>query len=574
MRYVAYLIISCLLTSPVLAKYLPPTVATQGMVVSEQKIASTIGAHILKAGGNAIDAAVATGYALAVVDPCCGNIGGGGFMLIHLKSGKVVGLNFRETAPANIAPHLFFNNGKKTKASTQGYLSVGVPGTVMGLNTALKKYGTMSLQTVMQPAIQLAKKGFPLTKGNANLFNHHKPLLLKDKHIANIFFPKNRDLNAGQYLTQPQLAHTLTMISKRGSQYFYQGPIAQSIVDASRANGGVLSLKDFKQYQVRWVTPITCHYRGLTIKTMPLPSSGTTVCEILSILNGFSFPKNGFHSALVTNLNIHAMQAAFNDRNQRLGDPTLTPSATQQLLSPAYIQQLQKNINHPITTHPPGNTKEKLETTHYAVIDQYGNAVSVTYTLNGFFGAKRMAGSTGFFLNNELDDFTLKSNTKNQFHLKQGEANLIAPNKQPLSSMSPTLVLKHKKLMMILGAAGGPTIITQIVQTIENVIDFGMDIQAAINSPHYHMQGWPDITFYEPYSFSRDTQQILKNEGHRIQEKLWGKYSTWGQQAAIDISDKTGLIYGANDARRPEGAAVGVSHANITDNKQPLSQFQ
>lgn len=576
-KYYSTLLLTIL--SPVVcAKYLPPTIANKGMVVSEQKIASQVGVDILKAGGNAIDAAVATGYALAVVDPCCGNIGGGGFMLIHLKSGKNIGLNFRETAPKKIKSSLFFSAGKKTKASTLGYLSVGVPGTVMGLNSALKKYGTLSLKQVMQPAILLAKNGFILSTNNAQFFNHEKKLFSSTKNTQKIFFPDNQKWHAGDRFIQKDLAKTLSMISLKGARYFYQGPIAQAIVTASEKAGGVLSLQDFHHYHIRWVTPIHCEYRKHTIVTMPLPSSGTTVCQILSILNTFPFPKNGFHSSTVTHINTAAMQLAFHDRNQYLGDPRFTPSATRALLSSQHIKKQQEEIRHsiihihlnPQTTTSP---KEKLETTHYSTYDKEGNAVSVTYTLNGFFGSKKIAGNTGFFLNNELDDFALKKDLKNQFHLKQGDANLIAPNKQPLSSMSPTLVFNHHQLIMILGAAGGPTIITQIVQTIENVLDFDMNIQAAINSPHYHRQDSPATTFYEPQTFSLDTLKALKLMKNHLEKYLWGKYPTWGQQAAILIDPSNHLIFGANDARRPDGAAIGLSKKCLKPTNNHI-QFQ
>lgn len=554
-----------LFSSTVFSAYLPPAQGKDAMVVSAQHEATRVGIQILKKGGNAIDAAVAIGYALAVVHPCCGNIGGGGFMLIHRSNGENIFINFREKAPAHISGKDFFHADKtpNKKAVMYGYLPIGIPGTVMGLNLVLKHYGTLSLKQVMRPAINLAKKGYILERGDIRFLNYGDPFFRQQTNVAKIFLNHGQPYRAGERLKQPQLAKTLESMSKKGSRIFYHGWIAKAIVGASQKNGGVLTLKDFANYTAEIRKPIRCQYRGFTVLTAAPPSSGVTVCEILNIVSGYPLSKLGYHSAATAHDNIEAMRYAFADRNYYLGDPDFVKNPIQKLLSQSHAEKIRskilpnkagdsKDINIKIAS-----AREKANTTHYSVIDRYGNAVSVTVTLNGFFGGKIIAGNTGFFLNNELDDFTLKTGHPNQFKLIMGEANLIKPNKRPLSSMSPTIILKNGKVFMVLGAAGGPTIITSIVEAIEHVIDDGMNINAAINSPRYHMQWLPDITYLEPFCFSKDTLKILKTMGYRFhQGSVYGsKY--WGQMAAIQKDPKTKINYGANDNRRPAGLALG-----------------
>lgn len=554
----------CAATLPVFAKYLPPAQSKNGMVVSADATATKVGVSILKQGGNAVDAAVAVGYALAVTHPCCGNIGGGGFMTLHLADGKNVFIDFREKAPAAATPALYKVNGKvDSKKLLHGHLGVGIPGTVMGLNTALTRYGHLPLKTVMQPAIDLAQHGHIVSAREAKLYDMAASKLQQDIHAKATFFRHGTTVKAGTVLKQPQLASTLKLISEKGSGAFYRGPIAQEIVKDSQAHGGIMTLKDFANYNVTISKPLLCHYHGNSVLTAPPPGSGVTVCEILNIVEPYPLKKLGFHSAKGTRYTLEAERFAFYDRNQGLGDPAFVDNPVKQLLSRAHIraiqQRIEKNSVTPSATLAASKalSREKMQTTHYTIIDANMNVVSTTVTLNGFFGSKVMAGNTGILLNNELDDFAIDTSTPNQFGLIQGKANLIEGNKRPLSSMSPSIILdKQGTPILAVGAAGGSTIITSIVQTIENNLDYGMDINAAVNMPRYHMQWLPDTVFMEPYAFSADTQLALKALGyHHLKLGFFGKEPTWGQVAAI--SQHNGILYGANDNRRPDGLALG-----------------
>ncbi len=548
--------------------YLPPISADKGMVVTAQQLASQVGVDILKRGGNAIDAAVAIGYALAVVQPCCGNIGGGGFMLVHLADGKNVFIDFREKAPAAIKASYFFDaQGHEKKDALQGYLPVGIPGTVMGLNTALAKYGTLPLKTVMAPAIQLAQQGYRLSAGDVCIMSLHTEQFAQQANVTNIFLQRGKAYKVGDLLVQKNLAQTLQLISNQGTSAFYRGPIAKEIVAASTANHGVLSLTDFADYTIQITNPIECNYRGYQVITSPPPGSGITVCEILNIVSKYPLDDYGFNSVRAVHYNIEAMRYAFADRNQYLGDPDFVKNPVAKLLSSNYADAIRTSINPNVAANSEkisfNAANEKPNTTHYVVIDKKGNAVSVTYTLNGFFGAGVIAGKTGFFLNNELNDFSLKAGVANQFKLIEGNANLIAPNKRPLSSMSPTIVMKNNKPFLLLGAAGGSTIITTIVETIENVVDWHMDINSAVNMPHYHMQCLPDIVYWEQFGFSQDMLDRLQVMGYHLQMGSFFNTPTWGQGAAILIDPVTGIISGAADNRRLGGAAIGISSSPI-----------
>lgn len=539
------------------AAVLQPVAAKHGMVVSEQTLASDIGIHILKAGGNAVDAAVAVGYALAVVNPCCGNIGGGGFMTIHLANGKNIFLNFREKAPLAAKPTMFLDDKGNVLAEKNmlGYLAVGVPGTVLGLDTALKKYGTMNRETVMKPAILLAEHGYRLTSYAIQLLNDSLPYLQKQPNIAAIFLKNNKPFQPGDILIQKDLSETLKQIAAHGSDIFYKGYIAKEIVAASQKKGGILSLADFAKYSVEELTPIQCHYHGYTIISAPPPSSGgVTLCEITNILENYSLTK--VHSAQDVHFTVEAMRYAFADRNHQLGDPHFVNNPVKKLISKEYAKTIQHKIleNHAATDMTPSVeiTHQSLNTTHYSVIDKKGNAVSVTYTLNSFFGAKVIAGDTGFFLNNEMDDFAIKPGSANQFGLVQGDANNIQPGKRPLSSMTPTIILKNQKVFMVLGSPGGPRIITATLETLLNVIDYKMNIQQAVDAPRFHHQWLPDNIDYESGTFSKDTIKNLENRGYHLK---WQK--TWGAVEAILRNPADGMLYGANDGRRPDGKAVG-----------------
>lgn len=537
--------------------------STSGIVATSQSLASQVGLQILQQGGNAIDAAVAVGYALAVVEPCCGNIGGGGFMLIHLANGQDHFINFREKAPHAISAELFTDNNGNISSDimTHNYLSVGVPGSVMGLNQALKEYGTLSLQQVMQPAIKLAKQGYMLSPYSAKKIKQNLSLLKIAPNVANIFFNQGIPLHAGDRLIQTQLANTLQQIASGGTQIFYQGDIAKQIVQASNKDHGVLSLTDFKNYTIEQQKPIYCNYRGYQIISAPPPSSGgVTLCEMLQILQYYPLKKWGYHSVESAHINIEAMRYAYADRNQYLGDPDFVYNPIPKLLSQNHIQYIIQQINKNYITNSQklgliiNSTTEQPQTTHYSVMDKYGNAVAVTYTLNGDFGAKVIAENTGFFLNNELDDFAIKVGHANQFGLVQGSANLIAPNKRPLSSMTPTIITENGKLFLILGSPGGSTITTTILQIIENVIDYGMTINQAVSAPRYHMQWLPDKVFIEKNAFSSNVLSQLQQMGYVI--NMGSPFNTpqWGAVAAIERDPITDKLIGAIDPRRPDGS--------------------
>lgn len=542
------------------AAYLPPSSSKEAAVVSAQYLASQAGLDILKAGGNAVDAAVAVGYALAVVHPCCGNLGGGGFMLIHFNHGKNLVIDFRETAPAAIQSQLFLNSKGQVdpQLAEKSYLSVGVPGTVMGLNTALEKYGTMPLAKVMAPAIRLAAQGFILNNDDMQILKKISDLK-PQANVARIFLKNHQPYQSGDRLVQPQLAKTLQAISHQGSAVFYKGSIAEKIVAASQAHHGVLKMSDFAEYSIKQRQPITCQYHHYQVITDPPPSSGITICEVLNIMDRYPQSQWGFHSAASIHYNVEALRYAFADRNQSLGDPDFVANPTEKLLSADYANKIAGKIQ----ADRAGNSQslmpqiEGAHTTHYAVVDRWGNAVAVTYTLNAYFGSGLIAQDTGFFLNDDMDDFTISLGSKNMFGLQQGKANLIAPKKRPLSSMSPTMIFNGNQLYMVLGAAGGPTIITTILQSIENVIDFGMDINAAVNQPRYHFQWIPDTIYLEPYTLSMDTILKLQAMGYQFHQGSPFNTDYWGQELAILKDPKTTTLYSATDNRHAGGMSLG-----------------
>lgn len=540
------------------------------MVVSAHREATKIGFEILAQGGNAIDAAVAMGYALAVVHPCCGNLGGGGFMLIRFASGKSIFINFREKAPQNISPSQFLDpqghvikdylsTGHGQGLLSKPYLSVGVPGTVMGLNRALEKYGTLSLRQVIQPALALAEQGYILTSGDAQILKIGEKAFRRQPNVSRIFLKKDKSYQPGDRLVQKDLATTLKTLMAHGSQGFYQGAIAKEIVKASHQHHGLLTLADFNHYTIEEQQPITCHYRGYQVITSPPPGSGVTLCEALQVLQAFPLAEFGFHSALASHYMVEALRFAYADRNQKLGDPTYVDNPVKTLLSPGYthklIQQISSNQASK-NSYPINQLKENGDnTTAYVVVDQFGNAVSVTYTLNDYFGAKVIPGQCGFFLNNELADFTIKPDTANTFGLYQGPQNNLAPNKRPLSSMTPTILVKNHRLAMVLGTPGGSTIPSQLLNAIINVIDFKMNIQEAENAPRFHMQSLPNKIYYEPFTFSKDTLNILTKMGYAFQ--LGSPYGTllWGGIAGIIVQKDT--LFGAMDSRQQSGCAMG-----------------
>ena len=550
----------------------PAVEAANGIVVSTHRLASEAGIAMLQQGGNAIDAAVAVGYAEAVVDPCCGNIGGGGFLVAHLMDGGDIFLNFRETAPAAATPDMYLDaQGAVTRgASLYGWRAVAVPGTVMGLDTALTRYGSLPRSVVMAPAINLARDGFELTRYDADILQRGRALLRRDPTAARIFLhPDGSPLQPGERLVQAELAATLASIALDGSQAFYRGRIAEAVETASHADNGIVTAADFAAYSVTQSSPLSCTYRGYVFVSAPPPSSGgVTLCEILHVLEGYDMRALGFHSAQTVHVMTEAMRHAYFDRNTYLGDPDFVTNPLTKLLSSDHAAVIRKHIGDratPSDTLLPGIAPhEQMETTHYSVIDRAGNAVAVTYTLNGSFGAGVMAADTGFLLNNEMDDFSVKPGTSNLFRLVQGEANAIAPGKRPLSSMAPTVVLRDGRVFLVLGSQGGPRIITTVLETALNILDYGMTPQEAVDAPRLHHQWLPDELLVERFALSPDTQALLQSMGYRISEQ-----SAWGAAEVIEVGIpprttaassgrlRPGFYDGASDPRRPAGAAIG-----------------
>ena len=555
---------------PVQAVSPQPVEAASGMVVSAQHLATEAGLQILRNGGNAVDAAVATGYAQAVTNPCCANIGGGGFMLIHLASGREVFVNFRETAPAAARPTMYLDpsGAPIPRASVDGYRAVAVPGTVLGLDEALRRYGTLSRARVMAPAIRLARDGFVLTQADTAILNAAADRLRRDPEARRIFFHVDGSaLRPGERLRQPQLARTLEIIAAGGPDAFYHGEIARQLAAAMRANAGLITQADLAAFTVGESSPLYCTYRGYRIASAPPPSSGgATLCEILNVLEGYDLNSLGYHSAATIHYLAEAMRHAYVDRNTYLGDPAFVRNPLTRLLSTAYAAQIRSVIDPVRATSslalaPGAGPHEKPETTHYCVVDATGNAVSVTYTLNGSFGAGVIAPGTGFLLNDEMDDFTIKPGVPNSFGLVQGEANAIAPGKRPLSSMAPTIVTRDGRVALVIGSPGGSRIITSILQVLLNLIDFGMQPQEAVDAPRIHEQWLPDEVYAEPFALSSDTVQLLQSRGYRITvQPPWGAVELIALPRAAALRGTTAdslALEGANDDRRPAGEALG-----------------
>jgi gamma-glutamyltranspeptidase/glutathione hydrolase len=549
--------------------------SADGMVVSAQHLASDVGAAVLRQGGNAVDAAVAVGYALAVTHPCCGNLGGGGFMTIHLADGRNTFINFREKAPLAARPDMFLDahGNPVSDKSLNGYLAAGVPGTVMGLETALREYGSLPRPILMEPAVRLAQDGFILTRGDVDELEVATAQFRAQPNVAAVFLHQGTPFKPGERLVQTNLAATLRAVSDGGAAAFYRGAIAEAVAASSRAHGGLLTAKDFAEYGVTESAPLSCGYRGYTILSAPPPSSGgVVVCEMLQVLEAYPLKALGFHSSDSVHLMTEAMRYAYRDRNRYLGDPAFVENPIARLLSMRHAEAIRARIQpHRATPSSAlggddAAAGEKATTTHYSVVDAKGNAVSVTYTINDDFGAKVIAGDTGFFLNDETDDFTAKPGAANLFGLVQGKANAIAPGKRPLSSMTPTIVLRDGKPVLVLGTPGGSRIITTVLEIIVNVIDHGMTLQEAVDAPRMHHQWLPDTVAGEPFAFSADTVRSLTQMGyHVVPLEPWG---TGNAAEAIGIAPadaaqakalgfpRPGILYGASDSRAPAGSAA------------------
>jgi len=560
-----------------------PVAGSGGMVVSAQHLATAVGADVMRRGGNAVDAAVAVGYALAVVYPQAGNIGGGGFMTVRLADGRTTFLDFREKAPQAATATMFQDaRGELVQGlSTDSWKAVGVPGTVMGLETARVRYGSMSRAALMAPAIKLAREGFVLGQGDAGIMALEAERLAVDPAMRRIFLPRGKPLTKGDRLAQRDLADTLSLIAAKGPEAMYSGPIGAAIARASQAGGGLITPEDFARYKVRELKPIECDYRGYHVISAPPPSSGgVALCETLNILQGYDLSAMGFHSAAEVHVLVEALRRVYFDRNNKLGDPDFVANPVAQLLDPAYAARLRAAIDPERATPSPALGPVALEheghnTTHYSVLDAQGNAVSVTYTLNDWFGAHRVAGRTGIVMNNEMDDFTAKVGAPNMFGLVQGAANAVAPGKTPLSSMSPTILTKDGKVALIIGSPGGSRIITIALQAILNMIDHGMNVQEAIDAPRIHTQWLPDVVYVEPFALSPDTRRLLEQRGHTLQDEgPWGiaegivsgaptlqanpQAGASGVLSLRDIPLAGATMFGAHDDRQPGGSAEPV----------------
>lgn len=539
-----------------------PVFARDGMVVGQEKLATRIGADILARGGNAVDAAVATGFAMAVTYPRAGNIGGGGFMVIHsAEKNESVAIDYRETAPAAATRDMFLGaDGKPDNAKSRDQaLGIGVPGTVAGLTLALERYGSgkFSLADLLAPAIALARDGFVVADDSADTFASWHPRLSRWPSTVKVLArPDGSPLRDGDKLVQSDLAATLTAIAERGPAGFYEGTVAEKLAAGIREAGGIITADDLKTYRAAIRQPVRGNYRGYDIVSMPLPSSGGTVLmEALNILEGYDLGAMGAGSADTLHLLAEALKRGYADRARYLGDPAFVNAPLTKLLDKDYAKQMRASIAMDRATPAtelaaaPPAPREGRNTTHYSVIDRHGNAVSNTYTLNFSYGVGLIADGTGVLLNNELDDFTAAPGASNAFGLVGYEANLPGPGKRPLSSMTPTIVLKDNKPILITGSPGGSRIISAVLQVIVNVIDHKMNAASAVAAPRLHHQWMPDQLLHER-GFSDEVIAALKAKGHNVSDRL-------GQTSANSIAVTTEGIAGAPDPRTRGAEAAG-----------------
>lgn len=538
-----------------------PVIAENGMVSSQERYATEAGLAVLKEGGNAIDAAVTMGFTMAVTLPSAGNIGGGGFMLVHLADeNKTIAIDYREKAPQAATRDMFLDETGDVdpEKSRHSYLAVGVPGTVAGLTMALEKYGTISLARALQPAIELAENGFPVSE-----YVHRSLVAVKERmqaypaSMAIFYKPGGEPYQIGETLVQRDLAQSLRLIAREGSKAFYQGAIAEAIVAEMEANDGLISKADLAEYQPVIREPIRGTYRGYEIYSMPPPSSGGIhLVQLLNILEAFPLEELGQNTAQTIHLLTESMKLAYADRSKYLGDTDFVSVPISGLISKSYAEQLRRKINldqaTPSQEIAPGNPNPFIEsnnTTHYSVIDNQGNAVANTYTLNFSYGSKITVPGTGILLNNEMDDFSAKPGVPNAFGLIGGEFNAIEPEKRMLSSMTPTIVLKDEQPFLVTGSPGGSRIITTVLQVILNVIDHDMNIAEATNAVRVHHQWLPDQLMIEQ-GLNADTRRILEEKGHQI-----AVTNTMGSPQSIMLVDQT--LNGASDPRRPGALTLG-----------------
>ncbi|CTU49456.1 gamma-glutamyltransferase [Escherichia coli] len=530
-----------------------PVRAKQGMVASVDATATQVGVDILKEGGNAVDAAVAVGYALAVTHPQAGNLGGGGFMLIRSKNGNTTAIDFREMAPAKATRDMFLDDqgNPDSKKSLTSHLASGTPGTVAGFSLALDKYGTMPLNKVVQPAFKLARDGFIVNDALADdLKTYGSEVLPNHENSKAIFWKEGEPLKKGDKLVQANLAKSLEMIAENGPDEFYKGTIAEQIAQEMQKNGGLISKEDLAAYKAVERTPISGDYRGYQVYSMPPPSSGGIhIVQILNILENFDMQKYGFGSA-------DAMQIMAEAEKYAYADPDFVKVPWQALTNKAYAKSIADQIDinkaKPSSEIRPGKLApyESNQTTHYSVVDKDGNAVAVTYTLNTTFGTGIVAGESGILLNNQMDDFSAKPGVPNVYGLVGGDANAVGPNKRPLSSMSPTIVVKDGKTWLVTGSPGGSRIITTVLQMVVNSIDYGMNVAEATNAPRFHHQWLPDELRVEK-GFSPDTIKLLEAKGQKVALK-----EAMGSTQSIMVGPD-GELYGASDPRSVDDLTAG-----------------
>lgn len=538
-----------------------PVKEQHGMVASVDALATQVGVDILRQGGNAVDAAVAVGFALAVTHPQAGNLGGGGFMMLRTASGRTTAIDFREMAPARASRDMFLdaNGNADSKRSLTSHLATGTPGSVAGFALAAQKYGTLPLSRLLAPAIKLARDGFVVNDALADDLNTYgKEVLLAHPNSKAIFFKANgAPYQKGEKLVQKNLAHSLSLIAKQGPDAFYKGAIADQIASEMAANGGLIGKADLAAYRAVERKPVSGSYRGYEVFSMPPPSSGGIhIVQILNILENFNLAKMGFGSADAIQVVTEAEKYAYADRSEYLGDPDFVKVPVQALTSKAYAKSLAQQIDlakaRPSSEIKPGKLApyESNQTTHFSVVDSKGNAVAVTYTLNTNFGSGIVAGNSGILMNNEMDDFSAKPGTPNVYGLVGGEANAVQPAKRPLSSMSPTIVAKDGKTWLVTGSPGGSRIITTVLQMVVNSIDFGMNVAEATNAPRFHHQWLPDQLRVEK-GFSPDTLRLLETKGQHVKVQ-----PAMGSTQSIMIGPD-GMLYGASDPRTVDDLTAG-----------------